>query len=348
MLVPNVFNLKLFIVWINFINLIFKKVQHNDLTDIESTLEAHLKSSKRNLTNSSEDTANTSSSADFQANSRTTFCANNFSLNTVNHAESVEQTLQMFEHELDSESPVGPDTQSSEKENLDDVNCWLNDGLEYEDFECPEIESNPTQAGHTNFCEVLKPARCVTNETVETVSDTAIVSTEATSNTTIISETANTVMMLNSKTTVATVSDLENSRTITAPKVVTTAHSAEITSCTENVTSFNMNSQHDNSESSEEQFVCKSPRTQKQLSKTTAKQMDIGVYFGLKPKHKVTPVKTESVSKNVLQQKDVVEKQTNTQCRDRSKVPQTKKCPFYKIVEGEDFDFVLKHLSLIK
>lgn len=291
-----------------------------------------MRSSKNNLINNSDDTANTSNSAD--TNSSTTLCANSFSLNTVNSTENIEQSLQMFEHDVDSESPVVPETQSSEKENLDDINCWLNDGLEYEDFECLEIENNPTE---------------VINKTVETVLDTAIVTnTVAMSNVTVVSETTSrAVMMFNAKTTVARISDVKNS-TITTSKVVTTARSGEVTSSTESLILFNMNSQYDNSESSGGKFICKSPRTQKQLSKTTAKQMDIGVYFGLKPKQKVTTMKPENVPKNVLQQRDVVEKQTNTQCRDGNTVPKTKKCPFYKIVEGEDFNFVLKHSSLIK
>ena len=284
---------------------------------------------------------NTSNSDDIEAYSSKISCANNFSLNTVNTNENVEQTLQMCGDKSEtviSESPPGTETQSSEKENLDDINCWLNDGLEYEDFESLEVERNLSQAD-TNVCKILEPAKCVTNRTVKTVFDTANASTVPMWDVTVTSETAvGAVMMLNSKTSVADVP--ENSGTTTTSKVVTVARSSEITSRTDNVT-FNMNTQHRNSESSKEKLTIKSPGIHKKLSKTCGKQMDIGVYFGLKPKHKVTTMKTQDVSENALQKNDAVEKESNTQYKNWKTFSQTQKCPFYKIVEGEDFDFVV-------
>ena len=318
----------------------FKEVQNYDLTEVGTTQE-DLKSSKHSPKDS-ENMTNTSNSDDIEAYSSKISCANNFSLNTVNTNENVEQTLQMCGDKsemVNSECPPGTETQSSEKENLDDINCWLNDGLEYEDFESLEVENNLSQAD-TNVCKILEPAKCVTNRTVETVLDTANASTVPMSDVTVTSETAvGAVMMLNSKTSVAVVP--ENSGTTTTSKVVTYAHSREITSPTDNVTSFNMYTQHRSSESSKERLTTKSPRIHKKLSKTSGKQMDIGVYFGLKPKHKVTTMKTQDVSENALQRNDVVEKESSTQYKKGKTFSQTKKCPFYKIVEGEDFDFGL-------
>ena len=304
--------------------------------------EAHLKSS---LTNDSKDT-NMSNSVTSSTNSSAPLCVNN-SVSTVNSTKNVEETLPTLENILDTKNMV--ESQSSEKENLDDINRWLNDGLEYEDFEMfsSETECISTSASPTNFSDILNPAKFVVNvtnaeTTVETLSDAANTKT-------VTSETATSAgVMLSAETTVATISDPADSRTATTSTVETivattseTAKSIGIMSNTENATS-DINSQCYSTDSIGEKLTCnKSPRTQKHHVKASGKQMDIGVYFGLKPKQNVTRNKTEDVSGKVLQQKELhkVKEQLQTQRSAGKAIPKTKKCPFYKIVEGKVKDY---------
>jgi hypothetical protein len=309
---------------------------------VEFFREAHLKSS---LTNDSKDT-NMSNSVTSSTNSSAPLCVNN-SVSTVNSTKNVEETLPTLENILDTKNMV--ESQSSEKENLDDINRWLNDGLEYEDFEMfsSETECISTSASPTNFSDILNPAKFIVNvtnaeTTVETLSDAANTKT-------VTSETATSAgVMLSAETIVATISDPADSRTATTSTVETivattseTAKSIGIMSNTENATS-NINSQCYSTDSIWEKLTCnKSPRTQKHQVKASGKQMDIGVYFGLKPKQNVTRNKTEDVSGKVLQQKELhkVKEQLQTQRSAGKAIPKTKKCPFYKIVEGKVKDY---------
>ena len=258
----------------------FKEIQHNKLTELEST-SVHLKSS---LTNNSKDTS-TSNSERLDVKSSTSPSVNN----SVNSTKNFQQRLPMLENILDTEG-TAVETQSSEKENLDDINHWFNDGLEYEDFEMVNFETEciPTPTDPTNNCDISSPANVV-------------------------------VSIVNTETTVTTVSDVANTSTVTTSTVETNTTTSErvgIMSCAEKVTS-DMKSIKSNEE--------KLPR----------KQMDIGVYFGLKPKHKVAKNKVEDVSSKVLRQKEVINEQCTTQCSVGKTTSQTKKCPFYKIVDGK-------------
>ena len=274
----------------------FKEIQHNKLTELEST-SVHLKSS---LTNNSKDTS-TSNSETLDVESSTSPSVDN----SINSTKNFQERLPMLENILDTEG-TAVETQSSEKENLDDINLWFNDGLEYEDFEMVNFETKciPTPTDPTNNCDISSPANVV-------------------------------VSIVNTETTVTTVSDVANTSTVTTSTVetnTTTSKRVGIMSCAEKVTS-DMKS----IKSNEEKLLCdESPKTQKQLVKTSRKQMDIGVYFGLKPKHKVAKNKVEDVSSKVLRQKEVINEQCTTQCSVGKTTSQTKKCPFYKIVDGKD------------
>ncbi len=278
----------------------FKEIQHNKLTELEST-SVHLKSS---LTNNSKDTS-TSNLETLDVKSSTSPSVNN----SINSTKHFQERLPMLENILDTEG-AAVETQSSEKENLDDINHWFNDGLEYEDFEMVNFETEciPTPTDPTNNCDISSPANVV-------------------------------VSIVNTETTVATVSDVANTSTVTTSTVETNTTTSErvgIMSRAEKVTS-DMKSQGYSIKGNEEKLLCdESPKTQKQLVKTSRKQMDIGVYFGLKPKHKVAKNKVEDVSSKVLQQKEVMNEQCTTQCSVGKTTSQTKKCPFYKIVDGKD------------
>lgn len=202
----------------------------------------------------------------------------------MNTGEDIEDTLQIHENITDTESIIKCETQSSEKENLDDViNQWLSD--DSIDFELSGNDSVPTQQ------------------------DTMHVTTAGTN-------------FVASSNTVFTNSNLFNTG-----MTVTGLRSSE-----EKVISNRIFTQS------------KSPKAKKQRGTTCKKQMDIGVYFGLKPKQKVGG-KAKDVSNNAS---DVLQ-QTSRQFDGGGKSNlRNKKCPFYKIVEGNNVYMVSKfnlHLS---
>ena len=237
---------------------------------------------KNGLTKISKDTSTSSSEPLNESNAA--FCPlNNSSANTINTTKGCEPLLIL--------EKVNEESQSSEKENLDDIKHWFNDSFEYENFEMDHSknESIPTTM---DVCDiVLNPN--VTN-------------------------------MSNTETKAAAVSDAATTSIVTTLTVTT------------NVTT-KLQDYYSNESKEEKITVNSSPRAQKQPVQTTAqtsrKQMDIGVYFGLKPKHKATRNKTEDVS--VIQQNEVVNEQLKTQCSNGKATSQTRKCPFYKIVDGK-------------
>ena len=247
----------------------FKKYSHQKLASLRSLeisenvtndkLESHLK-------NNFTDTAGT-----VDTNTSTPLCTNNPSLNPIMSTNS-EETDPMFENIIDGQTSV--DTQSSEKENLDEVNHWFNDGLEYDDLEMVSCQSEclPSQTDSTNVCKFLNPVEVHKSVTSET------------------------------------------------------AKGGEL----------NIESSAFSSMSSQCYGTNQTTTGGKELTKSQRKQMDIGVYFGLKPKQKVRN-KTEDVTNHLLLQKSDVKEQTNAYCRDKTATPRLKKCPFYKIVEGKGY-----------
>ncbi|XP_028391269.1 DNA cross-link repair 1A protein-like [Dendronephthya gigantea] len=204
-------------------------------------------------------------------------CVKECSQNAINTGED---TFPIDRCEMDTESSIKSHTQSSEKENLDEViNQWLND--DSIDYESSGNNSVPTKQESANMSNATK--HFTSTETSPAASSNTVFTNSNMSN------------------TGTTVTGLGPS----AEKVVSNRISTQ----------------------------SKSPRTTK-LDTRCKKQMDIGIYFGLKPKQKVTENKTEGASNNVC---DVLQP-TNKQFIGGGKSTlQNKKCPFYKIVEGTSF-----------
>ena len=98
---------------------------------------------------------------------------------------------------------------------------------------------------------------------------------------------------------------------------------------------------------SQKEFACDNfPKSLAQDTKTCRKQTDIGMYFGLKPKSDKTRNKTGNISDKMPLQKELSETQTAALCSDMKSTRQTKKCPFYKIVEGTSF-YIVKECVVI-
>lgn len=214
------------------------------------------------------------------------------------------------------EVKVTTGTQSSEKENLDSITNLFNNGLEPGNSEMPSRKIDSTMATcPTNF--ILNPAVIGTN------SGTKSAAKIPNDN------------MLNISSGSAVIFPLR-----------TEVHAAPIEKTELTATNILLNTQnHTNSQSScsneisVEKLTCNSPRRlQKLESKTCKKQMEIGPYFGLRAKRKfICPEnKADGLSTKVIKKAESSENNLTARLNDEKTASERRKCPFYKIVEGED------------